>query len=167
MFEIQKDFEFSYGHRVWNQSLDANLSNSSPCKCRHLHGHTGKITVHLCGQALTNGMVTDFNHLNWFKTLIDTELDHHFIIDMNDPLFERIVGKSIGVVEIVDLPGFYHFVNSNNDDLLEGFVVVDFVPTSEKLAEKLFEVVNSKMRGIVSQVDFWETSKSCATYRVH
>jgi 6-pyruvoyltetrahydropterin/6-carboxytetrahydropterin synthase len=36
-------------------------------------------------------MVTDFKHLGWFKNFIDDNLDHKFILDLNDPWFVQIL----------------------------------------------------------------------------
>ena len=91
MWTIEKKFSFCYGHRVWNQTLDMGLSITPECKCRHLHGHEGEVTVCLSSAALTDGMVTDFKHLNWFKQWLDNVLDHKFIIDAIDPLYDVII----------------------------------------------------------------------------
>ena len=45
----------------------------------------------------------------------------------------------------------------------EGFVFVDFVPTSENLSAWLLTVAQKKMAGLgvnVTAVDYWETPKS-------
>lgn len=83
---ITKEFEFDFGHRVWSQKLDCGFSIDSKCKCRFLHGHRGKIIVKLSSDHLTNGMVTDFKHLNVFRKFIDDTLDHKFLFDLSDPL---------------------------------------------------------------------------------
>ncbi len=87
-WEIAKQFDFCYGHRVWSQTLDVEFSMDSCLACRHLHGHQGRLMVYLSSDKLENGMVTDFHHLNWFKHFLDSTLDHKFIIDINDPLFQ-------------------------------------------------------------------------------
>ena len=90
-WKISKEFDFCYGHRVWSQTLNPEFSLDSCLKCRHLHGHQGKILVYLEADELHNGMVTDFKHLNWFKQFIDDVLDHKFILDVNDPLFSTLL----------------------------------------------------------------------------
>lgn len=172
---IDKTFSFCYGHRVWSQTLRADLceNHDSSCKCRHLHGHEGLVKVHLTANELNGGMVTDFKHLGWLKDFIDAYLDHKFIIDSNDPLFEELVGaadllskvyvesKLVGSqVEVSDMaPG-------PERELLEGFFVVDFVPTSENLSKWLFEIVEAMMGSIatVNAVEWWETPKSRSIY---
>ena len=47
MWDISKTFEFSYGHRVYTQTLNSNYSDDLKCACRHLHGHEGKVLVYL------------------------------------------------------------------------------------------------------------------------
>ena len=91
---IDKSFSFCYGHRVHNQRLDTNFTESGDAclACRHLHGHEGLVKVFLEeGENGSNvadiGMVTDFKHLGWFKNFLDDTLDHKFIMDTQDPLF--------------------------------------------------------------------------------
>jgi 6-pyruvoyltetrahydropterin/6-carboxytetrahydropterin synthase len=86
IWQISKEFDFCYGHRVWSQQLEPEFSLTGCLACRHLHGHQGKVIVYLQSTELKDGMVTDFHHLNWFKQFLDTTLDHKFIIDINDPL---------------------------------------------------------------------------------
>ena len=89
---IDKSFDYCYGHRVWSQTLDPKYSLDSCLACRHLHGHQGKVKLFLGANNLKHGMVTDFKHTNIFKKWLDDTLDHKFIIDMNDPLFEDLAG---------------------------------------------------------------------------
>lgn len=90
---IDKSFSFCYGHRVHNQRLDTDFTDSgNAClACRHLHGHEGLIKVFLEEispgmNVQATGMVTDFKHLGWFKNFIDDVLDHKLILDIKDPL---------------------------------------------------------------------------------
>jgi len=165
MWEISKKFEFDYGHRVWTQDLNPEMALTNKNKCRHLHGHRGKIEVHLSGSNLTGGMVTDFNHLNFFKKWVDEYLDHKFLIDINDPLFNSIVP------ECGTAPNPDHYshkcVPINKDpltmELAESFTIVNFVPTSEEIARWIFNVLFTELNPkniTVSKVTFWETPKS-------
>lgn len=175
---ISKDFEFCYGHRVWSQVLNGEYSSNLLCACRRLHGHEAKVTVSLTADQLVDGMVTDFRHLEWLKRFLNTHVDHQFIIDANDPLFSRLVGNvNLLPVQIpgrdeiagytVDLEGVN--VSGAEREMLEGFFVVDFVPTSENLSAWLARVVSIKMRDLgvaVSNVIWWESPKSRSQYDV-
>ena len=109
MYTIDKQFEFEYGHRVWTQTLDERFSLDNRCICRHLHGHHAIVKLHLAAKELTDGMVTDFKHLNCFKQFLDDVLDHRFIIDENDPLF--LLDSAI-INDYID-HGFYRTVDNN------------------------------------------------------
>lgn len=170
-WKISKQFDFCYGHRVHNQTLDQEYSVDNRCVCRHLHGHQGTIWVYLEAYKLKSGMVTDFKHLNWFKKFIDDALDHKFIIDRNDPMFNVIIPNGNDLpwlkkpegYQIVDPNYFKTITNEALIEILEGFVVVDFVPTSENLSQWLFHVVKNKMEKInvkTTSLQFFETPKS-------
>ncbi len=173
-WKISKEFDFCYGHRVWSQTLNTEFSLDGCLKCRHLHGHQGKILVYLEAQDLKDGMVTDFKHLNWFKQFLDDTLDHKFILDINDPLFSTLLPH----IEKNDLLKFdegYYLPNLNKlkdealhiIELYEGYVIVDFVPTSESLSAWFLKIVQNKMAKLnikVSHVEFLETPKSKSTF---
>lgn len=163
---ITKQFDFDYGHRVWNQELDSELSCNSFCKCTHLHGHLGSVIVEIASCRLTGGMVLDFTNLKFFKKWIDDTLDHKFIIDINDPRFNQITGMLDEDVEWIT--NNYGVVNST-DVIKESFVVVKFVPTSENLAQFLYSELSDKLAGVetvsVSAVTFKEGPNTSATFR--
>ena len=183
---IDKTLEFCYGHRVWTQKLDVEFSLDASCKCRHLHGHQAKVQVFLEGKKLNDqGMVTDFKHLGWAKQFFDDFVDHKFILDVSDPLFKKMTGISTGAdfencTREVLIPGTQHIIGwviateklaIANDkverEYLDGFFLVDFVPTSENLSQWTHSLIQTKMSKLkvkVSRVDWWETPKSRATY---
>lgn len=159
VWEIDKAIDFCYGHRVWSQQLNSDLAGDMPCQCRHLHGHQGRVKVFLSAPALERGMVTDFNHLNWLKKFIDENIDHKFIIDKNDPMFESMtkLGLEFGQA---DEQAVQEYQGS--------FFVVDFVPTSENLAKFIFDLVQERMAPLgvkVSKVEWYETPKSRSVYK--
>ena len=45
MWQISKDFDFCYGHRIHSQNLEKSLSCGAEPKCLRLHGHNGTIKV--------------------------------------------------------------------------------------------------------------------------
>ncbi|OPX27007.1 MAG: 6-pyruvoyl tetrahydrobiopterin synthase [Campylobacteraceae bacterium 4484_166] len=170
-WEISKEFEFCYGHRVWSQTLNKNFALDDCLVCRHLHGHQGKVIVHLKGDKLKDGMITDFKHLNWFKKFLDDRVDHKFILDINDPLYETMLPlykekkDLIYFDENYYLPDLTKIKNEPNHirEYVESFVLVDFVPTSENLSYWFISIVQKKMAKLgveVSKVELYETSKS-------
>lgn len=192
---IDKTLEFCYGHRVWTQELDVEFSLDASCKCRHLHGHQAKVQIFLESKKLNpQGMVTDFKHLGWAKQFFDDYVDHKFIFDVNDPLFSKMtdITKSdqkhpgdygadfAHCTKEILVPGTTHRVgwviatenlalenNRPQREYLDGFFLVDFVPTSENLSKWTHQLVQRKMIKLdvkVSRVDWWETPKSRATY---
>ena len=171
MWEISKEFDFCYGHRVWSQSLNVEFSLDSCLMCRHLHGHQGKAIVYLKASNLENGMVTDFKHLNWFKKFLDDVIDHKFIIDINDPLFSTLL-PNINKNSLISFKEGYKTVNLENFknellELYESYIIVDFVPTSENISAWLLNIVQDKMDKLnikVSKIEFLETPKSKSTF---
>lgn len=175
---IDKTFEFCYGHRVHTQVLNGKYAEDLKAACRHLHGHEGKMQVFLTSIGLDKtGMVTDFRHLEWLKKWINEYIDHQFIIDKADPLYNQMIGdrplKPVLVPDTNYVAGWHIDLsaienkNSPEYEYLEGFLVVDFVPTSEKLSEWMAHLVDAKMKSlnvVVSQIDWWETPKSRSTY---
>ena len=170
-WEISKEFDFCYGHRVWSQELNTEFSLDDCLVCRHLHGHQGKIKIYLKDSELKDGMVTDFKHLNWFKRFLDDTLDHKFILDINDPLYDTLLPLYINKKDLIYYKEGYYIPNlekiknesSHIKELYEGFIIVDFVPTSENLSAWILTIVQNKMKKIdvsVSKVEFFETPKS-------
>ena len=173
-WEISKEFDFCYGHRVWSQQLNIEYALDDCLMCRHMHGHQGKIKVSLESQTLEGGMVTDFKHLNWFKKFLDDTLDHKFIIDINDPLYETLLPFYANKENLIEFEQGFKIPDISLlkeeplhiKELYEGFVIVDFVPTSENLSAWLLQIVKKKMAKInvkVSKLEFWETPKSKST----
>lgn len=168
-WKISKSFDFCYGHRVWSQELNPDYSLDPCLKCRHLHGHQGQVIIYLEAQKLENGMVTDFKHLNWFKAFLDDVLDHKFIIDINDPLYETLI-PNVDKSSLIEFDEDYKIIDSTifKDDTLllelyESYVIVDFVPTSENLSAWFLKIAQEKMNKIgikVASVEFAETPKS-------
>ncbi|NOX16155.1 MAG: 6-carboxytetrahydropterin synthase [Epsilonproteobacteria bacterium] len=170
-WEISKEFDFCYGHRVWSQVLKQEFALKTCFACRHLHGHQGKIIIHLQSDTLKDGMVTDFGHLNWFKIFLDDTLDHKFIVDINDPLFATLLPHFANKENLVKHKNGFKTVDFKviqNEpchiiEMYEGYVIVDFIPTSENISTWLMQIIQKKMTKIgvkVSHVEFLETPKS-------
>lgn len=190
MYEISKTFKFDAAHRVPTQHLDIKHSCNTPNKCRHIHGHEYKIDVCLTSSMLHDGMVIDFNNLNFFKKFIDEVLDHKFIVWIEDDLLinkffdvkrNKIIVDNINkfkldkdkniyddflIIKTTDEDG-----NLNERDLYESFVIVKFVPTAEELSYFLYRQIynyfkeNGLSAHMVESVTVHETSTSSATYK--
>lgn len=174
---IDKSFSFEMGHRVWAQKLNTpEFSISTECACKHLHGHSYELKVFLSGKELDKShMVTDFKNLNWIKEFLDSNLDHRFMIDINDPNFEFITG--IPKLELIDdIKDFSLLKRSHTADVwtkefqlhIDSFVLVNFCPTSEKICEMLAKKFQLEMKKIadVTAVELWETKKSHCRYEL-
>jgi len=138
---IDKQFDFCYGHRVWSQQLNADYcATGDACtKCRHMHGHQGEIHVFLEADELERGMVTDFKHLGWFKNFIDDNLDHKFIIDLDDPWFVQILNAK-PVYENGKLVRLSATQPLNTKEGREIKAIEVFVPGTEKLVGYALDV---------------------------
>lgn len=169
---IDKEFHFEMGHRVWAQKLDRpDLSISTDCACKHLHGHSYAIKVFLGADQLDQSqMVTDFKNLNFMKEFVDNVLDHKFMVDVNDPNFEIITGTEPPLTT-----NFENFLNlgisepSPNEQIQlhrNSFVLVDFVPTSENICKYLKLYAQERIGNFakVTAVELWETKKSHCRY---
>jgi len=162
-----------------------------------MHGHVGSVKVYLESDTLDRGFVTDFKHIGWLKDFLNAYVDHKFIIDISDPAFKDIVGsvllpssktgnnpvihsrssKRVSLSPIAPnlfkeefgwyIAGAYNDLNGVEKELLEGFLFVDFVPTSENLARWIYKMVDIKMKElnvVTSRIEWYETPKSKSTY---
>ena len=173
---IDKTFHWEMGHRVWQQKLDnPEFCLTTECACKHLHGHSYKLAVFLGADELDqSAMVTDFKNLNFVKKFVDDVLDHKFMIDVNDPNFERITGVATPakVIRNFTLLNTYidDFDERNPDEQLHlnSFVLVNFCPTSEYICKHIFDHVKHKLQTMehvtVTAVDLYETAKSHCRY---
>lgn len=182
MHKIVKEFQCDYGHRVWNQKLDKDLAGGDYCKCKHLHGHRMVVGVELVDKSKDPGyigMVTDFNHLNWFKQFLDEVIDHKFLLDVDDPfccVWSKLMDdKDIKLYWKKEyLPDYNIFVFRNYEPIPDGFlefqyvidsfVILPFVPTSENLAKWFHQIISEKMDIECSRVYVKETPSSLAEY---
>lgn len=109
--------------------------------CRHLHGHNAMVELDIAAETLDAlNMVVDFSEVKRLvKSWIDQELDHKMILRNDDPL-----------VPVLQAQG-------------EPVVLIDSNPTAERLARLVYEQART-MGFNVTEVRFWETPSSCATY---
>ncbi len=111
-------------------------------KCRFLHGHNAKVEVELSSASLDHrGMVMDFDEVKrGLQQWIDETLDHKMLLNEADPLTALLRGQK------------------------EPLVTLKENPTAETLAQMIFEYARDRNYP-VTQVRFWETPTSFATYQ--
>lgn len=131
MFRVTKELTFCYGHRLLQYEG----------RCRHLHGHNGRVVITLAGSELDErGMLIDFGDIKTtIGAWIDQNLDHHTVLRHDDPL--------VGALREHGQP----------------LLILDVNPTAENLAKRIFE--EAKRLGFpVVEVEFWETASSRGVY---
>ena len=130
-FRVDRQIDFCYGHRL----LDYQG------KCRHLHGHNGKVVITFEASGLDDrGMVLDFSQVKrvvggW----IDEHLDHRMLLHRDDPMVQVL--KELG----------------------EPMYVLDCNPTAENIARLVFQCAAARGFPVV-EVQMWETPHCSATY---
>jgi 6-pyruvoyltetrahydropterin/6-carboxytetrahydropterin synthase len=84
MFNVSREIDFCYGHRLVNHVG----------KCRHLHGHNGRAVVTFRAAGLDQqGMVLDFSEIKRvLNGWIDENLDHRMILHRDDPAVAALRG---------------------------------------------------------------------------
>lgn len=132
MYRVTKEIRFCYGHRLLHYQG----------KCRHLHGHNGRVEIELSSEALdARGMVVDFEDIKQaVQRWIDATLDHTLLLNERDPLIPAL--KAAG----------------------ERYDAMPANPTAEAIATRIFEHAQSQQLP-VTRVTLWETDASFATYQ--
>jgi 6-pyruvoyltetrahydropterin/6-carboxytetrahydropterin synthase len=131
MFHVSREIDFCYGHRLLNY----------PGKCRHLHGHNGRLIISIKSTTLDErGMVLDFNDIKTVVSRwIDENLDHRMILNRDDP--------AVPVLQKLGEPLF----------------LIDTNPTAENIA-KLIADYAIEQGFPVAEVRLWETPNCFATF---
>ena len=132
MFQVTREMLFCYGHRLLNYEG----------KCRHLHGHNGRVVVTLEGPSLDDrGMLLDFSDIKRIlQSWIDQNLDHNMLLHRDDPVLPLLQERG------------------------ERVYLMDVNPTAENIAKLIFD--HGREQGLpIVQVTLWETENCCATYR--
>ena len=132
MYLVTREIDFCYGHRLLNYDG----------KCRHLHGHNGRVVISLQSDTLDHrGMVIDFSDIkNVVSRWIDEQLDHRMILCKDDPVVPLL------------------------KDMGEPLHLIDANPTAENIAKLIFEYSQAKGFPVV-EARLWETPRCSATYR--
>lgn len=131
MYRVCKEIYFCYGHRL--------LDYDGPC--RHLHGHNGKVEIHLQGENLDpRHILHDFGDLKKrIKGWIDEKIDHKMLLRQDDPLVKSL--REAG----------------------EPMYLFETNPTAEAIAKLIFDYCVS-LKLPVEEVRIWETESSYAAY---
>ena len=131
MFRVTREIDFCYGHRLLNYEG----------KCRHLHGHNGRVVITLEAPELDErGMLVDFSDIKAVVSRwIDDELDHRMILHRDD-----------AVVPILQQLG-------------EPLFLLDENPTAENIAKLIFQFTRDHGFPII-EARLWETPRCYATY---
>ncbi|WP_020473874.1 6-carboxytetrahydropterin synthase QueD [Zavarzinella formosa] len=118
MFQVTREFEFCFGHRLMDYDG----------KCRNLHGHNGKVCVTLTGDQLNKlGMIVDFVDMKRIIAgWIDATLDHTLLLHQADPLVKTLqaVGEKVLPLEV-------NPTTENMAKLIYDFCVSKSLPVSE------------------------------------
>ncbi len=132
MYRVAREIDFCYGHRLLNYEG----------KCRHLHGHNGRLIVTFEAPTLdARGMVIDFTDLKRIVSQwVDDHLDHRMILCRDDP-----------VVPILQQLG-------------EPLFLMDENPTVENIARVIHEFAAAQGLPIV-ETALYETPRCVAVYR--
>ena len=131
MYTVTRIIRFCYGHRLMNYEG----------KCRHLHGHNGKVEIELGSAALDQrGMVRDFEEIKRsVQAWIDSTLDHTMLLRRDDPLVPALRRQG------------------------ERCLTLEENPTAEAIARMIYEYTAGQ--GFpVTEVRLWETEQSFASY---
>lgn len=132
LHRVTKLIDFCYGHRLLEYAG----------KCRHLHGHNGRIEIDVESPRLDGlGMVIDFSTVRdvvggW----VLEHLDHRMLLCRADP-----------VVPLLEAQG-------------EPLYLMDDNPTAENIARIIFRQATA-LGMPITEIRLWETPTSCAAYR--
>ena len=131
-YRVTKQLEFCYGHRLLNYDG----------KCRHLHGHNGRVEIELTADRLDpRGMVMDFTEVKTaLGTWLDQALDHRMLLNRTDPIVPLL------------------------EQLKEPLFLMDCNPTAEAIAQVIYDRV-AALGFPVAEVRMWESDSSFAAYR--
>jgi len=132
MYTVTREIDFCYGHRLLNYAG----------KCRHLHGHNGRVEIELFSEQLDPlGMVRDFEEIkNVVQVWMNENLDHKMILCKDDPLI-----PSLRVLN-------------------ETYYLIDGNPTAEAICRLIYDYAAGQNLPVL-EVRLWETPKSFAAYR--
>jgi 6-pyruvoyltetrahydropterin/6-carboxytetrahydropterin synthase len=120
LYRVCKSFEIESGHML----------SKHPGLCRFPHGHTRRVEVVLCSEALdAQDMVCDFKTLKLALREHLARLDHAMAVNSDDPMLPALTGEATGGTARRRVVTFEH------QD-----------PTTEVLARSIFEFLDGELR---------------------
>ena len=165
-----REFDIDYAHRTWTGNTLERL----------LHGHHSTIQV-----AIESDKETTYRMLDWFELFLDANLEHRFILGLEDPWLINIInGKPVywktaaavvdsrGTSQVVDA-GDLHSIETtmrlNTSDGKDLHAVPVFVPGTDHLAGYHLETrrlsgPEQEFFGSFFLVDFEPTSRNLAQW---
>ena len=129
MYEVSREFEFSYTHRLWRYDG----------KCGNLHGHNGIVRVTLAQESLDeSGLSVDFHQIKQtIESWVEENWDHKTILNSEDPLLPILTKAGVKCVSVDSNPTSEQFARLiYRQAELMGLPVksVDFWETSKSMA---------------------------------
>lgn len=115
---------------------------------------------------LMNGQPTGkFTTINLLNLPADRGMNRYLpLLPITVPGVDTVMGYRVDTSASYSLrPDVKFYVEGPEKEFYDGFVIVDFVPTSENLCRWLFEAASAKMANLgikVAKLDWWETPKS-------
>lgn len=170
---ITKKINFVAGHRVHSQNLPKSLG---PNKCRFLHGHEYMLEIFITSDLDESGMVLDFTFFNYLNDFIQRFIDHKFILDINDPLFDSITGVTSKKIdshfEIVEINNrldwskcLVHYTITEIDGKIE-LVSTDKEKSLFSKFNRYYEECNNEHKQSFIFVDFVTTAENLCNWFV-
>jgi 6-pyruvoyl-tetrahydropterin synthase len=129
-------------------------------KCENIHGHSMWITCFLRGEVNDEGLMagldfTDIKHV--FREHLDNVLDHHLLLNENDPLAGRLM--------VMQRDAGGQFIESSEAAYLPGLMPTVGDPTTENIAMWIGMYMSSQFAEVFA-VEVWETSVNMARWEV-
>lgn len=129
MYEVSREFEFSYTHRLWRYDG----------KCGNLHGHNGVVRVTLAQESLDeSGLSVDFHQIKQtIESWVEENWDHKTILNSEDPLLPILTKAGVKCVSVDSNPTseqFARLIYRQAELMGQPVKSVDFWETSKSMA---------------------------------
>ena len=140
MYEISREFEFSYTHRLLQYDG----------KCGNLHGHNGKVRITLEQESLDeSGLSVDFHQIkSSVERWVEDNWDHKTILNCNDPLLSILANAGVDCVSFDANPTselFARLICLQAESMGLPVKSVDFWETSKSMARYCPDKKNKRL----------------------